>query len=492
MSKNTEKMDLNTNDRLDELLDYVHHVGRLNQKPIFRIEEYKQLNIWEHEFKGKIGIQHNIIDDDGISVWLRIERLKRLAPPPIPEQIQDWIAVGNDPESNPQIKDKLIKTLPEQESSKLIDEGVVVESDVVDPLKEQISEIKLKDVIFRLENNQQIKTDIDNYLNEQWLPWSEEEKPRRVTIKIYDSLFSLQQTIEAQGDEQPIELIWGIGVCRWICEGHRINHPLLEKPIEIEVDKKDGAILIHPRNNEPTIAVGAYFALGNPGVDALLRFGKKHFSEMSEDIEFSPYIHESFEPLLRQASTHLSESGTYWPNVNPDKENRKPNKISDSLEVTDSWIIFARPRSATGFIQDIERFQKKLEGSKKSDNQIPIPVKRLVTELSDKKPLQVSGGFLSNNGLSSSRSGVLQKQSTELFFPKAFNDSQVQIIDRLEKNDGVVVQGPPGTGKTHTIANIICHYLATGRSVLVTSKGEPALSVLQEQIPDELRSLTIT
>ena len=133
-------MDLNTNDRLDELLDYVHHVGRLNQKPIFRIEEYKQLNIWEHEFKGKIGIQHNIIDDDGISVWLRIERLKRLAPPPIPEQIQDWIAVGNDPESNPQIKDKLIKTLPEQESSKLIDEGVVVESDVVDPLKEQISE----------------------------------------------------------------------------------------------------------------------------------------------------------------------------------------------------------------------------------------------------------------------------------------------------------------------------------------------------------------
>jgi uncharacterized protein Yka (UPF0111/DUF47 family) len=492
VSKNTEKMDLNTNDRLDELLDYVHHVGRLNQKPIFRIEEYKQLNIWEHEFKGKIGIQHNIIDDDGISVWLRIERLKRLAPPPIPEQIQDWIAVGNDPESNPQIKDKLIKTLPEQESSKLIDEGVVVESDVVDPLKEQISEIKLKDVIFRLENNQQIKTDIDNYLNEQWLPWSEEEKPRRVTIKIYDSLFSLQQTIEAQGDEQPIELIWGIGVCRWICEGHRINHPLLEKPIEIEVDKKDGAILIHPRNNEPTIAVGAYFALGNPGVDALLRFGKKHFSEMSEDIEFSPYIHESFEPLLRQASTHLSESGTYWPNVNPDKENRKPNKISDSLEVTDSWIIFARPRSATGFIQDIERFQKKLEGSKKSDNQIPIPVKRLVTELSDKKPLQVSGGFLSNNGLSSSRSGVLQKQSTELFFPKAFNDSQVQIIDRLEKNDGVVVQGPPGTGKTHTIANIICHYLATGRSVLVTSKGEPALSVLQEQIPDELRSLTIS
>lgn len=494
MSEDKEKMDSKTNSRLNELLDYVHHVGQLNQKPVFRIDEYKQLNIWEHELKGKIGIQHNIIDNDGTSVWLRIERLKRLAPPPIPEIVKDWIVVGNDPESNPQIKDKLIKTLPEKEAKKLIEEGILVESDVTDPLKEQGPGIKLKDVIFRLKNNRQTKIDIDNYLNEQWLPWSEEEKPRRITIKLYDSLFSLQQTIEAQGEDQPIELIWGIGISRWLCEGHKINHPLLEKPIEIEVDRNDGAILIHPRNNEPTIAVSAYFALENPGVDTLLRFGKKHFSEMSEDIEFSPYIHESFEPILRQASTHLSESGTYWPDINPDKENRKPNQISDSLEVTDSWIIFARPRSTTGFIQDIERFQKKLEESKTSDNNLPNPTKRLVTELSDKKPIQTGGGFLLGSGSSSLSSVASEenKQKTELFFPKSFNDSQVQIIDRLEGNDGVVVQGPPGTGKTHTIANIICHYLATGRSVLVTSKGEPALSVLQEQIPDELRALTIS
>jgi hypothetical protein len=107
-------------------------------------------------------------------------------------------------------------------------------NDVIAPLKEQSTEIRLKDVIFRLENNPQAKVDIDKYLNEQWLPWSEEEKPRRGTIKIYDSLFSLQQTIEAQGDEQPIELIWGVGISRWICEGHTINQPLIEKSVEIE------------------------------------------------------------------------------------------------------------------------------------------------------------------------------------------------------------------------------------------------------------------
>ena len=80
----------------------------------------------------------------------------------------------------------------------------------------------------------------------------------------------------------------------------------------------------------------------------------------------------------------------------------------------------------------------------------------------------------------------------EIFFPKEFNQAQIDIIRLLETSDGVVVQGPPGTGKTHTIANIICHFLATGRRVLVTSQGEPALNVLREFIPEEIRSLIIS
>ena len=49
----------------------------------------------------------------------------------------------------------------------------------------------------------------------------------------------------------------------------------------------------------------------------------------------------------------------------------------------------------------------------------------------------------------------------------------------------------PGTGKTHTIANIVCHYLATGRRVLVTSRGERALEILRDKIPEEVRALTV-
>ena len=78
-----------------------------------------------------------------------------------------------------------------------------------------------------------------------------------------------------------------------------------------------------------------------------------------------------------------------------------------------------------------------------------------------------------------------------MFFPKPFNDDQLEIIRRLSRADGLVVQGPPGTGKTHTIANLICHAMATEQRVLVVSRGEAALAVLKEQLPEEVQPLAI-
>ena len=47
------------------------------------------------------------------------------------------------------------------------------------------------------------------------------------------------------------------------------------------------------------------------------------------------------------------------------------------------------------------------------------------------------------------------------------------------------MQGPPGTGKSHTIANLICHLLATGQRILVTAKTPRALKVLVGKLKEE-------
>jgi hypothetical protein len=52
-----------------------------------------------------------------------------------------------------------------------------------------------------------------------------------------------------------------------------------------------------------------------------------------------------------------------------------------------------------------------------------------------------------------------------------------------------LVQGPPGTGKSHTIANLLCHLLATGKRVLITAETGRALQVLKDKLPAEIQPL---
>lgn len=78
-----------------------------------------------------------------------------------------------------------------------------------------------------------------------------------------------------------------------------------------------------------------------------------------------------------------------------------------------------------------------------------------------------------------------------LFFPKPFNEEQEQIIKNATNELKTLVQGPPGTGKSHTIANIICHLLATGNKVLITAQSKRALEVLKNKLPEKIKPLVV-
>jgi very-short-patch-repair endonuclease len=80
----------------------------------------------------------------------------------------------------------------------------------------------------------------------------------------------------------------------------------------------------------------------------------------------------------------------------------------------------------------------------------------------------------------------------QLLMPLPSNPEQERIARQLAVNRGVTVQGPPGTGKTHTIANLICHLIAHGKRVLVTSHKEQPLEVLRDKLPESLRPLCVS
>jgi hypothetical protein len=79
-----------------------------------------------------------------------------------------------------------------------------------------------------------------------------------------------------------------------------------------------------------------------------------------------------------------------------------------------------------------------------------------------------------------------------ILLSKPANAEQIEIVKRLEQHGAVLVQGPPGTGKTHTIANLLGHFLAQGKSVLVTSQTSKALRVLREKVAEPLQPLCIS
>lgn len=479
-------------ERLVDLLSYAGHMAGIGERPAFALAEYKGEVFHEQELRNRLGIQHDVSEGED-RVWLKVARLVRLDPPPVPDTIKPWLSVGRDPSREPTIQQVRAVTVPVAEAEALVAGGLAREADVAPALKPKggVAAEALRDVILRLDSDAKAKAAIAAYIDGPWRRWAEEEKPRRQTIRIYESLFSLQQAVETQGVERPLEVVWGVGVARWKHPVRPIDHPLVEQLVEIEVDDTDGAIRIRPRSLEPGVALKCYQDLENPGADALLRAAREHFATSAT--EFSPFVRTSFEPVLRRAVALLDPEGRYHPDELEDIDDRIVPEAAPTLVVTDTWVIYARTRSANVVIEDIERLKTSVE--KTTPESVPGAAARLVSLPDAGGP---SDGFAMPLGMGTGVFGNLAEGSAlesalhDFYFPKPFNEDQVDILRRLEREDGVIVQGPPGTGKTHTIANIICHFMATGRRVLVTSHGEGALGVLRDQIPGEIRDLVIS
>ncbi|TDX01098.1 AAA domain-containing protein [Dinghuibacter silviterrae] len=84
------------------------------------------------------------------------------------------------------------------------------------------------------------------------------------------------------------------------------------------------------------------------------------------------------------------------------------------------------------------------------------------------------------------------EEEGRFLFPLPYNQEQFEIARRLREQDAVTVKGPPGTGKSHTIANLISHFVSEGKSILVVSHNAKALSVLKEKLPRGIQDLAVS
>lgn len=429
-----------------DLLNYIEQVEKLKTKPAFSVPN-EFFVAHQYELKGLPELQFNL-QAEGDDVWLRLPRLKEILPPEPEEQLKPWITLPKSPEKSPELKG----------------ESITYDG------KREVARMQLKD-------HPQVQEIFDWYVEYQWEPWAAAERPRRRTIARYNQLFSLQQAISSEGAETPLELVWGIGYAAWKKDGFAtpLKYPLLVQACEITLNEKTFDLEVRPRDVEPRLEADCYAEMEVPGVKQLEAYWRSALSTGANRV--NPFEPSTYDGTLKAAVGHLDPSGAYDVRT----EDVTPPTPSDRLTIANTWVLFGRKRSGDIFLEDIRRLKRKVEEAKS----LPSVIRSFVERGDSTVKVRPEQPF---RGLSTSDAG---SQAMELYFPMAYNDEQVSIVQKLYANDGVVVQGPPGTGKTHTIANVICHYLAQGKRVLVTTKGESALAVLQEKLPEAIRPLSV-
>lgn len=147
-------------------------------------------------------------------------------------------------------------------------------------------------------------------------------------------------------------------------------------------------------------------------------------------------------------------------------------------------VLFSRPKKSSILSDDVELLKAEINDPTAIIPEQPLS---LVTELDNNINEKETYSFRGRSGTEGYGAKV-----QELYFPLPYNKEQITIVQNLLTSSGVVVQGPPGTGKTHSIANIICHYLANGKKVLVTAQQPHVLKTVHEKIPDELKPLVVS
>lgn len=487
-------------ERLVSLIKFTQQTLLMNKKPTTSITQHQEFVRTEEQLTGLPGISFNLNMGTENETWLHIERLRENATPqPKDKLLNSWINFPNKFTEEPTLKDKVLTSIlvdagisPPLDTNKANISGIQPSTNQIEVNKENSNKAIDTDKSFTylkdFSEKENLHIELKDYIETVWEPWLKQEKLIRRSIKLYSDLFLLSKELQGNLADARLELIWGVGIALWDKpDATNIRYPILTHQVEISLDKDTMALSVKPSPSTIKLETEPFDSNENPRLVELINTYKDFFN--SDDLVFNPFSPSTYSPVLNAAASLLDPTGSYKSSQSEERlcADRRLPKATNNLVVTDTWVLMARPRGNNFVLQDLENFIVRL---KDDDAQIlPSALSAILREPStENQDIELP----SYRGISAIIGGDSQNKPKDLYFPKPYNDEQVRIIQMLESYDGLVVQGPPGTGKTHTIANVICHYLALGKRVLVTSMKDPALSVLKEKLPESIQPLAVS
>ena len=199
---------------------------------------------------------------------------------------------------------------------------------------------------------------------------------------------------------------------------------------------------------------------------------QQHLEEQAHAIADGFWNGAALPAALKSSLHELSAEGAFI------EELKRPDKPPSKIPMVHlAPAVLVRKRGDRSLIRVFTDIIAQLN----SGGPLPIGVQRIVGIKDDHQTEGSAGSSAIGSG----------PQAGDVYFPLPANDAQFAIAHAITSRQGVLVQGPPGTGKSHTIVNLICHLLAHGERVLVTSHTARALRVLKSKFPGELSPLCV-
>ncbi|NFM15847.1 DUF559 domain-containing protein [Clostridium sporogenes] len=343
-------------------------------------------------------------------------------------------------------------------------------------VKKSINKIE-KDLKTGEENLIQINFDDDNKRIselESWKVkrniWSEKEIIAHDVDDIFNMLYTLYSTLKKESEA--MELIFGDGIlgCK---DEKKIYHPILLQKVNLIFDANIPEFRIEVSDRSPELYKNIFTLVPDSNTELLLEIYKEFETE-----EFSPFDIDKSNSFLNRVVHALSPNGEFL-------DNNEKFKFQEYPQIFRNPVLFVRKLNM-GFESAIDAILEDLE----EIDSIPEFLKDIIgvdednsTKLNNSNSTSTENNstLLASNGL-----------DENIILTKPANTEQLVVAKYLENQGAVLVQGPPGTGKTHTIANMIGHLLSQGKSILVTSYSEKALSVLKEKVTDNLQALCLS
>jgi len=448
-------------DKYLQIFNYLKEFSKLRSNPVRDIdaqETYYPEKFWlndipENElFENIIRADFNEEND----YWLKVRKPKEPSKPEfskLTELLEKWIDKPTllNKEHEPKLKEKLEingETVSKEDFPELEKE-----------LKQYIDKKWIDDLI---------------KYNEKFESYRIEHEKFEKLNSVYKQLFRIFNKTQQFGEEY--ELVVGVGLLNFKENDERpkiFRHILTQKvDINFEYSQKDSQILISPNlESAPQIETDSI-------LDLFDQFDSQNIIDAEKSVE--NFIREknietifsNTEDILQMFADRVSPDSSYTHLI------EKPNRTPSKPNFTFSPALLLRKRNTKCFTA---LYEKIIENIENGDDNLEIPS---INDLIGIHPKIEEDVFSPDNSFNAS-------QIEPIFFPKEYNDEQLEIIEKAKRNNKVLVQGPPGTGKSHTIANLICHLLANGKKILITAYTKRALEVLKGKLPPEFQDLVV-